>query len=95
VLPKPPGNADYLLFDTLSEQRGGTGRPFDWGILKGFQGPPYFLAGGLSAENVCEAIKALSPFCVDVSSGVEKDGRKDAYKVHEFVSLVRGFDFSA
>ena len=95
VMPRLPKNADYLLFDTLSEQRGGTGKIFDWGILNGFQGPPYFLAGGLGLENVCEAIKTLSPFCVDVSSGVEKDGLKDAEKVQELVRFVRAFDFSA
>ena len=81
---------DYMLFDTLSGQRGGAGRAFDLNVLKGYSGQPYFLAGGLSAENVAVAIRLLSPFCVDVSSGVETDGIKDAEKIEEFVYLVRG-----
>jgi len=89
ILPDYPANADYLLFDTLSEKRGGTGKPFNWHLLDGFSGPPFFLAGGLNVQNVSEAIKTLKPFCVDASSGVETDGIKDAGKVHEFISIVR------
>ena len=80
---------DYLLFDTLSTQRGGTGKTFDWRLLKGYSGLPYFLAGGLSLENVGCAIDLLAPFCLDVSSGVETDGIKDAAKIEKFVDAVR------
>ena len=90
VLPKLPEGADYFLFDTLSHQRGGTGESFDWGVLKNYNGTPYFLAGGLNIDNVCTALRLLSPFCIDVSSGVEIDGIKDAEKIYKFVSLVRG-----
>jgi phosphoribosylanthranilate isomerase len=88
-LPPLPDEPDYLLFDTLSEQRGGTGKVFNWGVLQNFCGLPYFLAGGLDASNVVEAITLLSPFCVDVSSGVETNGVKDAKKIREFVETVR------
>ncbi len=67
---------------------GGTGEAFDWGLLNGLE-RPYFLAGGLSAENVGEAIRRLHPFAVDVSSGVEKDGWKDPDKVRAFIQTVR------
>lgn len=90
ALPPLPDGPDLLLFDTASEQRGGCGKTFDWGVLQNYGGPPYFLAGGLSAVNVGEAVCRLRPYCVDVSSGVETDGVKDAGKIEEFVRLVRG-----
>jgi phosphoribosylanthranilate isomerase len=89
-LPQLPKSADYLLFDTLSPARGGTGKAFDHGLLKGYGGPPYFLAGGLNAGNVAEAIRSLGPYCVDISSGAETDGIKDAKKIKETVETVRG-----
>jgi len=89
ALPMLPTAPDYLLFDTLSEQRGGVGRAFDWNVLQGYCGLPYFLAGGLTAHNVVDSIPLLKPFCVDVSSGVETGGIKDAEKIEMFVSLVR------
>jgi phosphoribosylanthranilate isomerase len=82
--------ADYLLFDTLSVQRGGSGRVFDWNILRAYRGPSFFLAGGLHTDNVVSALNILSPFCVDVSSGVETNGIKDAGKINEFILQVRG-----
>ena len=88
------GEPDYILFDTLSEQRGGTGTSFDWNVLKNYKGLPCFLAGGLTSANAAEAITLLSPFCVDVSGGVETDGVKDAEKICEFVDLVRGIKFA-
>jgi len=89
ALPPIPDGYDYLLFDTLSAERGGTGRAFDWHIIEEFSAAPYFLAGGLSAANVEEAVRLLSPYCVDVSGGVETYGVKDPAKIHEFVSIVR------
>ena len=88
-LPPYPGNADFLLFDTLSKQRGGTGKAFDWSLLIGFAALPFFVAGGLSARNVSDVIRTLAPFCVDVSSGVENNGVKDAEKIYKFVHSVR------
>jgi phosphoribosylanthranilate isomerase len=88
-LPDLPAGADYLLFDRLSARRGGTGQAFDWHILKGYRDRPYFLAGGLSSVNVADAIGLLHPFCVDVSSGAETDGVKDAEKIEQIVRTVR------
>ena len=63
--------ADYILLDSGA----GTGRVFDWRLIQNIK-RPYFLAGGLEPGNVREAIQALYPFAVDVSSGIETDGQK-------------------
>ena len=89
ALPPLPGTADYYLFDTLSDGRGGTGKAFDWSVLQKYGGLPYFLAGGLSIANITDAIHSLAPFCIDVSSGAETDGKKDADKIVQIVRLVR------
>ena len=89
ALPALPLEPDYLLFDTVSAQRGGSGKAFDWHILNGYRGLPFFLAGGLSMENAADAIHTLNPFCVDVSSSVETDGLKDPDKIEKIVSCVR------
>ena len=73
--------ADYLLLDTPG---GGTGKVFDWGLI-GQTEKPYFLAGGLDASNVSQAIKQTTPFAVDVSSGVETNGLKDPAKIKGFI----------
>ena len=85
-------NCDYLLFDTYSQSAyGGTGRQFNTQLLKGVKiHKPYFIAGGLNAENVCRAIKGLKPFAADVSGGVETDGGKDAAKIKAFIKQVKG-----
>jgi len=77
--------ADMVLLDSGS---GGTGTSFDWRLIRDI-GRDYFLAGGLSPESVEEAIRAVSPFAVDVSSGVETDGIKDAEKIEEFIRRAR------
>ena len=78
-------SADYVLLDNGA---GGTGTAFDWALLKGFD-RPYFLAGGLGPGNVRQAIKALTPFAVDVSSGIETNGAKDYMKMTAFVNAAR------
>ena len=78
-------SADHILLDNGA---GGTGRAFDWALLKDFE-RPYFLAGGLGPENVAQAIKVLHPYAVDVSSGVETDGVKDVLKMTAFVNAAR------
>jgi phosphoribosylanthranilate isomerase len=88
-LPALSNGADFLLFDTLTKQRGGTGTAFDWNILKDYRERPYFLAGGLSIENVEAAVRLLHPYCVDVSSGVETEEVKDARKINEICKTVR------
>ena len=77
-------NADYVMIDSGA----GSGKKFDWSILKDFK-RDYFLAGGLDPESVGEAIRMLEPFAVDVSSGVETDGIKDEKKIAEFINAVR------
>lgn len=76
--------ADYILLDSGA----GTGTVFDWGLLRKLS-RPYFLAGGLGAGNVEQAIKTLRPFAVDVSSGIETNGVKDKEKMAAFVAAVR------
>ena len=77
--------ADMILLDSGT----GSGKVFDWSLLSGI-GRPYVLAGGLNPENAAEAIAALHPFGVDVSSGVESDGRKAPEKIRAFIKAVRG-----
>jgi len=70
---------------------GGTGRSFDWGLARNIKWTrPVILAGGLRPDNVRDAIRALSPYAVDVCSGVERvPGKKDAWKLIEFMNEVR------
>lgn len=77
--------ADYILLDSGA----GTGKVFDWSLLQDV-GRPYFLAGGLSPDNVGEAVAALHPYAADVSSGIETDGVKDETKMAAFAAAVRG-----
>ena len=77
-------SADYVMIDSGA----GSGKKFDWSILKDFK-RDYFLAGGLDSESVGEAIRMLEPFAVDVSSGVETDGIKDEKKIAEFIKAVK------
>ena len=76
--------SDFILLDAGA----GEGKTLDESILKDFKGD-YFLAGGLSPDNICKKINTLHPFGVDVSSGIETDGKKDADKMRKFVKLVR------
>ena len=76
--------ADYVLIDSGA----GTGKKFDWNILKDFK-REYFLAGGLDPDSVGEAISLLEPFAVHVSSGVETDGIKDIEKIEKFIKAVK------
>lgn len=85
---KPVKNdTDFILLDAGA----GCGETFDEALLKGFDNE-YFLAGGLSIDNIKEKIIKLHPFGVDVSSGIETEGKKDAAKIRKFVSLVREVD---
>ena len=72
----------------LIDAGAGDGKVFDWNLLKNFK-HEYFLAGGLTPENVGDAIKLLHPFAVDVSSGIETDGKKDFKKMATFAEVVR------
>ena len=78
--------ADEILLD---HGAGGTGESFDWSLLKNYR-RRFFLAGGLTPDNVQLAIEEAKPFAVDVSSSLETDGRKDPQKIRRFVTAVRG-----
>lgn len=79
---------DYLLLDTFTKgQYGGCGRQFDWSMIPELK-KPYFLAGGICMDNIKEAA-ALGAFCIDVSSAVETDGKKDRTKMKAIVEALR------
>jgi phosphoribosylanthranilate isomerase len=80
---------DYLLLDAYKDNRyGGGGETFDWSVITRLE-KPFFLAGGIHAENVIAAIQSSNPYCIDVSSGVETDGFKDRNKIIDIVTKVR------
>ena len=89
------GFYDYLLFDAKPKPDdklpGGNGTSFNWQIMQGYQiDQPWFLAGGLDAENVGEAIKQSGTQMVDVSSGVESSpGVKDANRIQKFIAAAQ------
>lgn len=76
--------ADFILLDNGY----GTGQTFDWQLISGMK-RPFFLAGGLTIDNVSEAIEKYQPYAVDISSGVETDGYKDYGKMQQFVEKCR------
>jgi phosphoribosylanthranilate isomerase len=80
-------NADIIMFDAGK----GSGRTFDWSVLRDAD-REYFLAGGLTADNVGEAVRRLRPFAVDTSSGTETDGKKDLEKMKRFMAAVEEAD---
>lgn len=76
--------ADLVLLDNGQ----GTGERFDWSLVRGVR-RPFLLAGGLTPENLPEAVRELRPFGVDLSSGLETDGLKDHAKIAAAVRAVR------
>ncbi|HEY2596362.1 MAG TPA: phosphoribosylanthranilate isomerase [Chloroflexota bacterium] len=89
----PASRADRFLLDTqVDSLPGGTGRKFDWRALSRV-GPVCLVAGGLRPDNVADALSALAPYGVDVSSGVEfPSGGKDPRLIRAFVEAVRTYD---
>lgn len=91
--PLPDYAVDGWLLDSyVAGQRGGTGEKFNWELAAQAKelGRPVILAGGLTPENIADAIQQVWPFGVDVSSGVETaPGQKDIGLVRQFVSIVR------
>lgn len=84
---------EYVLLDgPKGKFRGGNGLAFDWNSLseKDLKGKKVILAGGLHEANVEEAIKLIQPYMVDVSSGVETDGKKDLDKIQTFINKAKG-----
>lgn len=87
-----PGVGAVVMLDTGGAGAdGGTGTAFDWGIAAEIAAElPIMLAGGLTPENVADAIEQVRPWAVDVSSGVESGGNKDMEKVRAFVRAAKG-----
>ncbi len=79
--------ANFLLFDA---PMAGSGQTFDWHLLADKEiKRPFFIAGGLTVENVREAQALFQPYALDVSSGVETDGVKDLTKIRQFIERVK------
>jgi phosphoribosylanthranilate isomerase len=93
--PLPDFHTNRLLLDTAMGVRfGGTGTPFPWNwahdLIMANRSREFILAGGLNSENVAEAVAQARPFGVDVASGVESaPGRKDIYRVRDFIAAAR------
>lgn len=83
-------HVDYYLFDSPGTQfAGGSGKVFDWSLLEQLSIPKekVLLAGGLNRDNIQDAVNRVKPFGVDVSSGVERDGRKSSELIKEFIAI--------
>jgi phosphoribosylanthranilate isomerase len=89
-------HVDAILLDSGNQklavkELGGTGRTHDWTLSRAIReriGVPMFLAGGLNAENVAQAIAEVRPFGVDICSGVRTNGKLDAEKLRRYFSAV-------
>jgi phosphoribosylanthranilate isomerase len=90
---RPFSGAAGWLLDSHVEEYGGVGESFDWSLIPAERSHPLILSGGLTRENVREAVRRVRPWAVDVSSGVESaKGIKDAAKIAAFVAEVRNAD---
>jgi len=82
---------DGFLLDTyVKGDKGGTGQVFDWSIIAGLQlNNPFILAGGLTPENIIQAIETIHPYGVDINSGVEiRPGEKDHVRLEEMMRQI-------
>lgn len=77
--------ADYLLLDSGK----GSGKTFDWGLIRNDLKKEFFLAGGLNSENVKELIMKFNPYAIDLSSSLEVDGYKDENKIKEIMEVIK------
>lgn len=82
---------DKLLIDSFSEDGvGGTGKRIDTEIVKSAKiEKPFFIAGGITAENIVEIVRDTEPYGVDISSGIETDGFKDLQKMKKIMQILR------
>lgn len=90
ILSLEKSQADYVLLDS---KKSGSGRQFDYELLNkalksGFQ-RKYFIAGGININNIEEILK-YNPYCIDISSGIEKDGVKNYYLMEEIMKKIKG-----
>lgn len=88
-------SVDKLLIDSYTENTyGGSGKIANWELIKKTKiNKPFFLAGGISAENCLNAIETVKPFGLDISSSVETDKFKDRNKIKEIISLIRNRNY--
>jgi phosphoribosylanthranilate isomerase len=88
--------AQALLLDAFVDGYGGAGKVFDWSLIPKNLAPQVVLSGGLTAQNVADAILRIRPHAVDISSGVEAETgnkrHKDPEKISQFVQAVRAAD---
>lgn len=84
IMNAESSNADHILLDSGK----GSGNTFDWSLIEQIS-RPFFLAGGLSPDNVSKAVSRFLPFAVDASSSLETGGFKDPFKIRQFVNAVR------
>jgi phosphoribosylanthranilate isomerase len=94
ALPEYPTDA-WLLDAYVADKQGGTGAKFNWDLAVEARklGRPIFLAGGLTPENVADAVRQVQPYAVDVSSGVESvPGKKDHAKVRAFITAAKSVE---
>ena len=87
--------ADLLLLDSFSaNEYGGTGKTADWSIINNVDiKTPFFLAGGLNKDNICDAVRTVKPYGIDISGGIETDGFKDKEKIENIMKLIRSGNF--
>lgn len=83
--------ADKLLLDSFTAVAyGGSGKVANWKIIQTAKiEKPFFLAGGLTEQNIVEGIKTVQPYGIDLSGGIETDGCKDRNKIARIIELVR------
>ena len=90
---RPFAGAAGWLLDSHVEEYGGVGERFDWSLVPAERNRPLVLSGGLTRENVGEAVRRVRPWAVDVSSGVESSkGIKDAARIAAFIAEVGNAD---
>lgn len=90
MIARYPAASGILLDTFVAGVPGGTGEAFDWSLVPRQSSKPIILAGGLTSENVRDAIEQVQPYAVDVSGGVEQSkGIKSAEKVHAFIEAVK------
>lgn len=77
--------ADFLLLDSGK----GSGRTFDWRLIRKDLNKEFFLAGGINKSNIMEAIEEFNPFAIDLSSSLETDGFKDENKIKEIMEVIK------